>query len=132
MANTTGLGDTIYAAVRKAINDAGDGGSGSGGSSDFSVATLTLTTPDSFQAHVIFPTFVSYGEGETFAAATDTSISGEMGMILYKGACIVDVKLDDTADPSQYSFSSTGDIEQVEGVGSYIATGDCAITITIS
>ena len=103
-----------------------------GGGGDFTTATLTLTTPNSYQVHVVFPSFADYGEGEAFATAVDASMSGEMGMVLYKGACIVDIALDDTADPSQYSFSSTGDIEQVEDVGSYIATGDCAITITVS
>ena len=40
MANTTGLGDTIYAAVRKALEDK-NGGSSSGGGS--STQTLTVT-----------------------------------------------------------------------------------------
>lgn len=40
MANTTGLGDTIYAAVKKAIEDAGGSSGGGGGTS---TQTLTVT-----------------------------------------------------------------------------------------
>lgn len=39
MANTTGLGDTIYAAVRKALEDSESGGGGGGTSTQ----TLTVT-----------------------------------------------------------------------------------------
>lgn len=44
MANTTGLGDTIYAAVRKAIEDA-EGSSGGGGGIDVG-ALVTIITDD--------------------------------------------------------------------------------------
>ena len=102
----------------------------SGGGGDLTTAAISLTLPNSNLLYVSFPTTYD-DETEPFSMVANVMQTADMDIVLYKGACLLDVVLDEGADPSQYSFSSTGDIEQVEGAGSYMVTGDCSITVTV-
>ena len=69
MANTTGLGDTIYAAVRKAIEDAEGGGGGGGEDKEFIAA---LMDTDGFKS---FTGTLSVG-GDEISYTVETFLAG--------------------------------------------------------
>lgn len=125
MANTTGLGDTIYAAVKKALEDKNGGGSGGGGSSDFTTAEVSITFNIEADEPVVLPTITVYppqvplpptaGIGEFVETDTTT-------VILYKGMC-----------EGWYSGSGTvstsGNVEWDSAGKIFDISGDCTITI---
>lgn len=108
----------------------GEGGGGGGGDSDFSTATVSLTLPNSNLISVNFTSFIDEEEAE-FATIAIAQESGNLPFIMYKGSSMIDVYYDEAGDPDQFTFSSSGDIEPVTGPGSYLATGNCAITIAV-
>ena len=105
------------------------GGGGGGGDSDFTTATVTLTLPNSNMISVNFASIIDEEEG--FATVSIVQESGSLPFIMYKGSSMIDVYYDEAGDPDQFTFTSSGNIETVTGPGSYLATGDCAITIEI-
>ena len=119
MANTTGLGDTIYAAVKKAINDAeGSGGSGGGGG-DFTTAELTY---ENGSAVPITCAALSNNPEEPAILPMIYGQSGVATVPLYKGHA--------------YFMSGTGGTVTVSGSitaiyeGIYDISGDCSISIS--
>lgn len=126
MANTTGLGDTIYAAVRKALEDSESGGGG--GSSDFSMARVTVTSNEEITP-AIFEFFhvctIGEFQGLTFAAPQPMTQNLYIDVILYKGASLLNVM------PGwDYTIVSTsGAIQQMDNIA-YMISGDCTITVS--
>lgn len=102
-------------------------GGGGGGGGDFSTATVTLTLPNANDLYVGFAGIID----DEFSGAVNVHGSAEIPFVMYKGAAMIDVVLSEVGDPDNFTFSSSGDIEPVTEPGSYIATGDCAITITV-
>lgn len=130
MANTTGLGDTIYAAVKKAINDA-EGGSGGGGSSDLTTARVTLASSGEISPEIqAFFSACMTGEFQGLSFAAPYSMNQDLyldlyfDVILYKGASLLKV-----AEGAPFSIVSTSGAIQQMDVGVYMITGDCTITI---
>ena len=102
-------------------------GGGGGGGGDFSTATVTLTLPNANELYVGLVGIID----DEFSGAVNVHGSAEIPFVMYKGAAMIDVVLSEVGDPDNFTFSSSGDIEPVTEPGSYIATGDCAITITV-
>lgn len=130
MANTTGLGDTIYAAVRKALEDK-NGGSG-GGSSDLSIAQVTFTYTHEETGDTKFSLPIAR-EAITvpFAAPTtsqtafiDKDFNGEtVSVILYKGLCT-------TFYDGTGTLSASGNATYNDRTNELKITGDCTITVS--
>ena len=128
MANTTGLGDTIYAAVRKALEDKG-GGSGGGGSSDLSIAMVTITyehdETDSDGgillpiAEEAAPPFIL--EESARGTKIDFTPDFPIQVILYKGKCTTDYLGTGTV-------TTSGNVTYQNNV--FTITGDCTITVS--
>ena len=122
MANTTGLGDTIYAAVKKALEDANGSSGGGGGSSDLTTAHVTITgtrfgvTGNGFQ---VCTCIEQEGISSTFPSPMGEGMSIEFDAVLYKGGAALMTEVTVTA--------TSGAIQQL-GEGAYLITGDCSIT----
>lgn len=94
------------------------GGSGGGGSSDFTTANVTLVKNVS-QGVIQIPTLYTFG-ADDIALSSAFSQSGDYSIILHSGKCGISV------DASSYTISgSASDL----GNGTVLATGDCTITI---
>ncbi len=131
MANTTGLGDTIYAAVKKALEDKNGGSGGSGGSSDLSIAQVTFRyTHEETGGNTGFALPIMreampgpMGDLPAYAASAivDNSFDGEtISVILYKGLCIAHYDGTGTLTASGNATYSNHHLE---------ITGDCNIAI---
>ena len=126
MANTTGLGDTIYAAVKKAINDAGGSGGG-GGSSDLSIAQVTITYEhEESDGGILLPTAEEAAppfilEASARGTKIDFTPDFPIQVILYKGRCVT-------------TYFGTGTVTTSGNVTyqshNFVITGDCTITVS--
>lgn len=122
MANTTGLGDTIYAAVRKAIEDAEGGGSGGG---DFSTAKVTLQAAEGFGGALELECACMAPEGlpeATLMHVHSEDASYEFTAVLYKGKCLA------YPTSAAVAVTTTGDATYDSDFELYIITGDCTLT----
>lgn len=109
----------------------GNGGSGGGGSSDFSIANVTITCDNGnlillgYSTHVIGGLAISPFDDELmdiFGAPPNTPTTWKV--VMYKGLA----NFDTSDDPTTLSVAVTGSIEYDNGT--FHITGDGTITIT--
>lgn len=103
-------------------------GSGGGGSSDFSVANVTLTNASGESLNFSWPVVYEENEMGEGAPATvydnvfiDDNETKIIKIPLYKGSALIEI--------DAVSFTVTGNISEVFP-GSYLVTGDGTITIS--
>lgn len=124
MANTTGLGDTIYAAVKKAINDAEGSSGGGGGGGDFTTAEVTIVNGTSSPITVMVAITVdSIEEGSHLIPLLDVNKNRTSTVLaaLYKGHGI--------AVFTSGTLSIEGSATDL-GDGAVDVAGDCTITVS--
>ena len=104
----------------------------SGGSSDFSTATLTVTASNHgaiYGAPIIVAPFPDIPSFEFIGTATEPMGIGEHSVVMYKGYSAVFADY----DPALSTVTTSGAIEKLleeEGSIVYKITGDCTITIS--
>lgn len=117
-------GDVLTAAKMNVLEQAVASGGG-GGSSDFSTATLTVSSAYTVDLHV--PQLLeadTWGEGQPpFIFTYETSRGGTYEVLLYKGGAYVEIYCEN------HSVNCSGDITDM-GDDYYLITGDCTITIS--
>lgn len=119
--------DLFDIAVAKKLS--GGGGGGGGGDSDFSTATVTIINHSNTPFIMNCAVLLDYEDEEesihssNYSTYTDPYDTTTESVILYKGKAL--------ANPQTvgYPIAVTGGIVD-DGMGAYIITGDCTITIS--
>lgn len=96
---------------------------GGGGSSDFSMATLSIVDEGGFSVNLNFAT-LNERRGFSLGVYPGWNATGDLPVILYKGTAVLGLENLDSAN-----ISITGAIEDVGG-NTYAITGDCTINVT--
>lgn len=105
-------------------------GEGSGGSSDFSMATVTLIRNTDFYVYglpIIATTTTPIGDLE-FIVTSESLYNGDTNVVLYKGFALTEVTYNPSLNLEITAIGAIEKIDEEEGFITYKITGDCTIT----